>query len=146
SVLPGQSRFSFQGNGSGPLAETVTYRVGDQRVRVRRAVGGEEQIGQDFFSYLDEQLRDRAVPRAPGLPFEFNLGYVGYLGYELKAETGGAAAHQAPTPDAALVFVDRMLVLDHEEGTSYLLALSAGDDDAGARAWLEETDARLRAL
>ena len=80
------------GNGDGPLAEHVTYSVADGEVVVRRADGTAEQVRQPFFDYLDDQLRAREVPVPEGLPFEFNLGYVGYLGYELKAETG------APTP------------------------------------------------
>ena len=97
---------------------------------------------QQFFDYLDDQLRARAVPAPAGLPFDFNLGYVGYLGYELKAETGGTDVHASDTPDAALLFADRALVLDHETRTSYLLALSIAGDAAGtaeAEAWLATT-------
>jgi hypothetical protein len=28
----------------------------------------------------------------PALPFDFQLGFVGYLGYEMKAEMGGRAS------------------------------------------------------
>jgi len=31
-------------------------------------------------------------------------GLVGYLGFELKAECGGARAHASPSPDAAMFF------------------------------------------
>ena len=143
AVIPGLSRFSFMGDGSGPLAEYVTYDVDDGVVEVRRA-RERVRVRRPFFEYLGEELRRRAIAIPAGLPFDFNLGYVGCLGYELKAETGGQAPHRAETPDAALLFADRMLALDHLERTSYLLALSAGDDDAAARAWLEETSRRLR--
>ncbi len=149
SVVDGLSRFSFMGNGDGPLAEHVTYSVADGEVVVRRADGTAERVRQQFFDYLDDQLRAREVPAPAGLPFEFNLGYVGYLGYELKAETGGTDAHQSETPDAALLFADRALVLDHETRTSYLLALSIVGDAAGtaeAEAWLATTAEALRAL
>jgi para-aminobenzoate synthetase len=145
-VVDGLSRFSFLGNGDGPLAEYLTYRVAEGTVRISRQ-GKEERVARPFFDYLDETLRARAVPAPADLPFEFNLGYVGYLGYELKAETGGSAAHTSETPDAALLFADRMLVLDHQERASYLLALSR--DDAGATdaaGWLNETAAALPAL
>jgi para-aminobenzoate synthetase len=145
SVIPGLSRFSFMGDGSGPLAECVTFDVGEGVVDVQRA-GEHFRVHRPFFEYLDEELRRRATPTPAGLPFDFNLGYVGCLGYELKAETGGHAAHRADTPDAAFIFADRMLAIDHVEGTSYLLALSADGDDAGARAWLEETSRRLLEL
>jgi para-aminobenzoate synthetase len=145
AVIPGLSRFSFMGDGSGPLAEYVTFDVAEGVVDVHRA-GERFRIRRPFFEYLDEELRRRATPTPAGLPFEFNLGYVGCLGYELKAETGGHAAHHADTPDGALLFADRMLAIDHVEGTSYLLALSADGDDAGARAWLEHTSRRLLEL
>ena len=149
SVVEGLSRFSVMGNGDGPLAEHVTYSVADGEVVVRRADGTVERVRQPFFDYLDDQLRARAVPAPAGLPFEFNLGYVGYLGYELKAETGGTDAHQSDTPDAALLFADRALVLDHETRTSYLVTLSISGDAAGAaeaNAWLATTAEALRVL
>jgi para-aminobenzoate synthetase len=149
AVIEGLSRFSFLGDGSGPLSEYVTYRVADGAVTVRgpaRSGGTEEIVEQRFFDYVDEQLARRAVATPEGLPFDFNLGYVGFLGYELKAETGGNEAYRAETPDAALLFADRMLVVDHAEGVSHLLALSLGDDTAGATAWLDGTAARLTAL
>jgi para-aminobenzoate synthetase len=149
SVVDGLSRFSVMGNGDGPLAEHVTYSVADGEVVVRRADGTAERVRQQFFDYLDDQLRARAVATPAGLPFDFNLGYVGYLGYELKAETGGSDAHQSDTPDAALLFADRALVLDHKTRTSYLLALSIAGDAAGtdeAGAWLATTAQALSAL
>ncbi|MFF4188941.1 aminodeoxychorismate synthase component I [Streptomyces sp. NPDC001691] len=148
AVLDGLSRFSFLGAADGPLAEYVTYDVAERTVSVLHADGQTQQVREEFFDYLDERLRQRAVPTPQGLPFDFNLGYVGYLGYELKAETGGQAAHRSPTPDAAMLFVDRLVVLDHLERTSYLLALSdgaqAGTD--AAEAWLADTADRLCAL
>jgi para-aminobenzoate synthetase len=145
AVIPGLSRFSFMGDGSGPLAEYVTFDVARGVVDVRSG-DGHFHVRRPFFEYLDDELRRRAIPTPAGLPFDFNLGYVGCLGYELKAETGGHAAHRADTPDAALIFADRMLAIDHVDGTSYLLALSADGDDAGAHAWLEEASRRLREL
>ncbi len=145
AVIDGLSRFSFLGDGGGPLAEYVDYRVSDGFVTVRSG-GTEEIVEQNFFEYLDEQLALRRVPVPPGLPFEFNLGYVGYLGYELKAEAGAQAVHKAETPDAALLFADRMLAVDHAEGVSHLLALSLDGDTAEAGRWLDETERRLRAL
>ena len=142
AVIPGLSRFSFMGDGSGPLAEYVTFDVAEGVVDVHRA-GEHVRVRRPFFEYLGEELRRRATPTPAGLPFDFNLGYVGCLGYELKAEAGGHAAHRADTPDAALIFADRMLAIDHVEGTSYLLALSAEGDEAGALAWLEDASRRL---
>jgi para-aminobenzoate synthetase len=161
SVVDGMSRFSFMGDGSGPAAEYVTYRIADGiadgEVTVRSGRGETTRVGMPFFEYLDEQLRRRAAATPEHLPSDFNLGYVGYLGYELKAEAGGAAVHPADTPDAALLFADRMLLLDHHEGSSYLLALTTAGEDAedaedaddaedAAGGWLDRAAERLRAL
>ncbi|MBW5481411.1 aminodeoxychorismate synthase component I [Streptomyces bambusae] len=150
NVIDGLSRFSFMGDGTGPLSEYLTYQVLERTVRVHRPGGRDELVEQSVFTYLEDQLAQRRIPVPEGLPFEFNLGYVGYLGYELKADSGGQEAHKADTPDAALLFADRMVAFDHAEGATYLLALSAGSgaagDDLDARGWLDRTAARLRAL
>ncbi len=146
AVIDGLSRFSFLGDGTGPHAEYVTHSVAEGVTTIHRAGRAPERVHGPFFDYLDQQLRARATIAPEGLPFEFNLGYVGYLGYELKAETGGDARHVSETPDAALLFADRMLVLDHLEHVAYLLCLTTGSDEAAATAWLDATEARLREL
>ena len=40
-------------------------------------------------------------------------GWVGYLGYELKAQAGGRQAHRSGCPDAAFFFADRFVCVDH---------------------------------
>lgn len=101
STVESDARFTIMGDASGPRAEYITYDVADGTVLVHRSgvPAGTRRVR--FFDYLDEQLRARAVPPSPDLPFSFNLGYVGYLGYELKAEADGNAQHSADTPDAA---------------------------------------------
>jgi para-aminobenzoate synthetase len=135
-AVDGLSRFSFLGDGRGPLAEYVTHSVADGTVTVS-GPDGVTAVRRPFFDWLDEQVRERRIAAPAGLPFEFALGWVGYLGYELKAETGGAATHAAATPDAALLFADRILAIDHRDGVGWLLSLT---DDG----WLAETAARLR--
>jgi len=146
AVIDGISRFSFLGDGTGPHAEYITYSVADHAVTVHRADQEPEQIRQPFFEYLNEQLRRRDVTMGDDLPFDFNLGYVGYLGYELKSETGGSQQHQSETPDAALLFADRMLVLDHEKQTSYLLCLGSEVNHPEVITWLDEASVRLSSL
>ncbi|MFV0457626.1 MAG: aminodeoxychorismate synthase component I [Actinomycetales bacterium] len=154
AVEPGVSRFSFMGAPDGPLAETVEYDVTNRQVSLTRA--GAPESGPDsseifevesVFDYLDRQLRSRVISGTDReLPFEFCGGYVGYLGYELKAETTGRAAHRSPTPDACLMFVDRFLAFDHEERLVYLVALEqAGHADEVER-WFENTMHRLQRL
>lgn len=63
------------------------------------------------WDYLKHQLQLHKLEitdeTAQQLPFDFWGGFVGYLGYELKAECGGENAHEAPTPDAAMFLADR---------------------------------------
>ena len=53
------------------------------------------------------QVSTLCEPAEEGLPFDFWGGLVGYLGYELKAESGGDAAHTSSLPDAAFFLADR---------------------------------------
>ncbi|MGW6445210.1 aminodeoxychorismate synthase component I [Lentzea sp. NPDC055074] len=135
SVIDGLSRFSYLGDASGPLAEYLSYRISENTVTVEKN-GTTSRIESPFFAYLEEQLAQRAIPTPEGVPFDFNLGYVGYLGYELKAESGARTVNEAEEPDAAMVFADRLVAVDHVAGETYLLALSLDGADADALAWL----------
>jgi len=142
---PGLARFSYLGDDTGPHAEFVTYRVGaPTRVQARGTV---RQHAGSIFAYLQRELRAR-VADGPVLPFGFAGGYVGYFGYELKADCGAAHTHRAVTPDACWQFADRMVVIDHERGHTYLLALHDGSaaDAHTAAAWLDTVTGALRAL
>jgi para-aminobenzoate synthetase len=133
-----RGRFSFMGDSEGPLAAVVTYDVEAGETRIERG-GGVEVRAESIFGYLGREL-ERLRPLSAELPFDFDCGFAGYLGYELKAECDGAAAHTASTPDAAFVFADRLLAFDHHEQHTYLLSLTAADP------WIEETEQRLTAL
>jgi len=146
AALEPESQFSVMGDCSGPLAEYITYRVAETTVCVQRQDRPDEHVHQRFFDYIDEQLRTRAVPPIPELPFAFGLGYVGYLGYELKADAGSQLVHTSPTADAAFVFADRAVVIDHRGGCCHLLALSEEPDDPGVAKWFADTESRIRKL
>ena len=146
-IEPGLSRFTFLGAPAGPLGEILTYHTHEQAVHVRDHHGTTSRHPGTLFDHLQHQLAARALP-ATGLPFEFNLGYVGYLGYETKADSGGTAAHHADTPDGAFVFADRMLALDHAGHRAWLLALSSTRQTAGAQQaeqWLTDAARTLAA-
>ena len=140
------SRFTIMGDCSGPLAEYVTYRVAERRVDIHRADGSLVSEESTFFDYLDRQLKERATPPRHDLPFAFSLGYVGYLGYELKADVGGQLVHTAATPDASMVFADRALVFDHESGTCYVMALVVDHADPVTAAWFDTVVDSLEAM
>jgi len=147
SSLTGErgGRFSFMGDASGPLARVVTADVWTGRLSVESASGRTELSRASFFDWIEKDLRSHRT-EVPDLPFGFALGWVGYLGYELKAECGGARAHRSPHPDAAMIFADRAVAFDHADGTVHLLALCRAGAERDARAWLEETASRLTGL
>ncbi|HEY7593916.1 MAG TPA: aminodeoxychorismate synthase component I [Actinophytocola sp.] len=132
--------FSFLGDAAGPLARVATADVTARTVTVRSAAGDRVVEG----SFLDWLARDVAANRvrAGDLPFGFALGWVGYLGYELKAECGGSNAHRSALPDAAMIFADRAVAVDHGKRELHLLALDHPDNVT----WLDETAGRLRAV
>jgi para-aminobenzoate synthetase len=137
SVEGERGRFSFIGDSEGPLGAVVTYDVNAGQVRVE---SGEkvELHDESIFDFLDREQRLRR-DLSTDLPFDFDCGFVGYLGYELKADCDGEPAHRAPTADAAFILADRLIAFDHQQRRTYLLAL--GDSD-----WLEGTSHRLGAL
>ncbi|MFB6807356.1 aminodeoxychorismate synthase component I [Streptomyces sp. NPDC056387] len=150
SSLPGgdRGRFSVMGDATGPLARVATADVWSGCVTVGSAGGGSELVAAPFLEWLDRDLRSLHT-ELPQLPFDFTLGWVGYLGYELKAECGGDLVHRSPVADATMVFADRALVFDHAENATYLLALVEGTGEqssAAADAWLIGTGERLAAL
>jgi len=132
SNRPGErGRFSFMGDASGPLAEVVEHRAGE---------------GQPLLDRLQRRLNELRPAELPDLPFEFDCGFVGYLGYELKSECGYESPHSSPHPDAALLFSDRLVAFDHEEKATYLLCLHELGEEEAAEQWLAATTAQLAAL
>jgi len=121
---------------SGPGAATGTSYLGAS-TRVLTDADG------DLFDRLRSELAgSRLVAGAvPG----FSLGWVGWLGYELRAATMGEPVRESRYPDAALMYVDRALAFDHETREVWLLAL--GDESArwtpDLSAWRDETVATL---
>jgi para-aminobenzoate synthetase len=144
-VRPGLSRFSFMGVAAGRVGRTVSYRVG-HGVEVECA-GERTLLHETIFDYLARELRALET-QTPGLPFDFNGGFVGYLGYELKADCGAQPGHPAELPDACLLLTDRMVAFDHQEGRTHVIALADGSaaDIATAEGWMSATAQALAAL
>jgi para-aminobenzoate synthetase len=142
-VESGLSRFSFLGDAGGPHGETLRYEVGSGRVRSDRADGSGAWLTGSIYDVLRARLRERALADDAGLPFDLDGGYVGYLGYEMKAESTGAAAHRSALPDAVWLSATRFVAIDHQERRTYVAALVApGEDDAGpGDRWADATAA-----
>ncbi|MGW5609715.1 aminodeoxychorismate synthase component I [Streptomyces sp. NPDC003753] len=143
-VEPGLARFSFFGDGTGPLTEFVRYDVDAGVCEVERPGRPPRKVRASVFDYLKRQLATRRVD-ATGLPFDFTGGYVGYLGYETKADCGSVNRHRARTPDACWLFADRLIAVDHEEGATYAVCLAEDTPQATREAtdWLDAVTAQL---
>jgi para-aminobenzoate synthetase len=143
-VEPGLARFSFIGAPEGPLGQVVRYDVATGVLTVERA-DGREALRESVLDYCERELA-RLYADAPELPFGFTCGFAGYLGYELKAELGGALVRRSPLPDAALLFCDRLIAFDHGEQRVHMLALADNAGAPEADAWLAATARELEAL
>ena len=139
-----RSRFSFMGGAGGPLGACVTYDVGTRELAVSR--NGTTSVRQEpVFDFLRDALARMSLP-ADELPFDFNGGFVGYFGYELKADCDGDLAHTSPHPDAAFLLADRLIAFDHREHKTYLVCVTPTPHEAEAREWAGRIRRRLDAL
>ena len=143
-VERGLSRFSYLGDCGGPLGEVLSARVGTGVVTARNGT----EVPGSIFDVLDRRLRDSEPARIPELPFDLAGGYVGYFGYEMKAECGSPNRHVATQPDALWMLATRMLAVDHQTGRTWVLAL-AEDTERGirlAQLWVDQTVRTVTAL
>jgi para-aminobenzoate synthetase len=136
--------FSFMGDASGPLARIAVADVRRRDVTVLGA--GRRTISTgSFLGYIGADLAGMRVA-IPVLPFDFALGWVGYLGYELKGETTGDIVHRSGHPDATMIFADRGIAFDHARNDLYLLALARLGEEQQAVDWLEGAERRIAGL
>jgi len=145
SSRPGDgARFSFMGDAAGSHGATISYDLDAHEVTVTR--DGEEEVrSESIFEHLERELA-RLRPSAAELPFDFDCGFAGYLGYELRADCGAGRGPRSSLPDAAFIRAGRMIAFDHDQGHAYLLGLTGDEGEAEVAAWMDATDATLAAL
>lgn len=143
-VEAGLSRFSFMGDGSGANSLLVRYHSQTQELIVTQSDVITRRT-ESIFDYLKREIQ-LSSQSSEDLPFDFNCGFVGYFGYELKAECGSELVHPSPLPDAMFLFADRIIAIDHQEQTLYLLCLTRKGQTAQAEAWFEEIKSQLENL
>nr|WP_199332560.1 aminodeoxychorismate synthase component I [Anabaena catenula] len=134
-VEPGLSRFSFMGDSSGENSLLIHYRTLSQELTITQSDTVSFST-EGIFEYLKREIERRHC-QSHDLPFDFNCGFVGYFGYELKAECGSQSNHPSTLPDAMFMLADRMIAIDHQEQTLYLLCLIQQGQTASAEAWFE---------
>ncbi|MBO3460249.1 aminodeoxychorismate synthase component I [Aetokthonos hydrillicola Thurmond2011] len=134
-VEPDLARFSFMGDSSGENSLLIRYQTKSQELTVTNSHKITRRK-EGIFEYLKRELEWRRCS-SDDLPFDFNCGFVGYFGYELKAECGSQLNHPSSLPDAMFLLADRMIAIDHQEQTLYLLCLTQEGQKASAEAWFE---------
>lgn len=140
------SRFSYLGCADeGPLSYLLQYDVSTQSIKITKK-GEITHHTANLLPFLQQTLQSHQ-PEPTQFPFDFIGGFVGYLGYELKQETMGIQNHYTSMlPDASLLFLDRVIVFDHQENTLFLVALTSTEFEQEAEQWLTNTENRLQTL
>ena len=133
---------SFMGTTAGPHACVIEYDVEEQLVKMRRA---EETTAESesIFAVLDRELAAHRIDPPSELPDGLLGGFVGFLGYECKADCGSPGVHSSDVPDAVLMFANRVVAVDHLAHRTHLLALCDGDEPDAER-WLTDAEAIVR--
>jgi para-aminobenzoate synthetase len=134
---------SYMGTGAGPERRVVSYDVDSGEARIAGA-DGEALERNSIFSVLDREVSRLAATPPEGTPRGLVGGFVGYLGYECKADCGSPNEHSSDIPDALFMLADRIVAVDHTGGETHLMAVCHGDEEECER-WLEEAEALVRA-
>ncbi|CAK4621949.1 hypothetical protein LEN26_017978 [Aphanomyces euteiches] len=143
------ARFSYMGDASGPLSKYVAYDKWNETVTTSQ---GEELAKTHILDYLRGQLDHFAVEEATiDLPFDFCGGFVGYFGYEVlgvdsKSDLRVHPPDDMKVPDASFILADRVIVLDAQEPTVYLVAVTNDANKQVTQAWVDETKLHLQQL
>jgi para-aminobenzoate synthetase len=133
---------SFIGTTAGAQRCVIEYDVQEKAVTLHRAQGTTVELGS-VFDVLDRELAEHAIEPAPELPTGLLGGFVGYLGYECKADCGSPNVHRSDIPDAVLMLANRVIAVDHVGQRTHVAALCHGGDAAAER-WLADAEAAVR--
>ncbi|MBS7405587.1 MAG: gamma-glutamyl-gamma-aminobutyrate hydrolase family protein, partial [Oxalobacter sp.] len=142
----GSGRFSFMGCAGGTLGRIAKADIATRSIQITDS-SGTHTVRHSLFEWLEEDLAKKRIPRdGIDIPFEFTLGWMGYIGYEMKADGTEERPHPSPYPDAILLFCDRGIVIDHQEKQIHLLALSEKNVTGNAVKWLDDMANRFRSF
>jgi para-aminobenzoate synthetase len=128
---------SYLGTSAGRGRTLLEYDVEEKLTRVRR--GGRDLVERgSIFDLLDRELSRNQIEAPAEIARGLVGGYVGYLGYELKADCGAVNPHRSDLPDAMLMLANRVVAVDHANRHSHVLALARAEDGEAER-WFEAT-------
>jgi para-aminobenzoate synthetase len=138
-------RRSFLGTSGGSERCVLRYDVHDGVVRGERGDGSTEEQAS-IFDVLDGELAERRLRMPEGVPDGLLGGFVGYLGYECKADCGSPNTHRSDLPDAVLMFANRLVAVDHVRRETHLLAIYGTEPEGEVEAWLDGAERAVREL
>ncbi len=133
---------SYLGSSMGACRLVLEYDV-QQGILTRHDAAGVVKENGSFFQVLDRELEDRAIEPPQDPDHGLVGGFVGYLGYELKADCGATNAHRSDVPDAVQMLANRVIAVDHVRGRTHVLALAQGEEPE-AQQWLELAEREVR--
>ncbi len=130
---------SFLGTSAGAGRCVLEYDV-ESGTAIRHGASAATSERASIFDLLDRELAEHAIEPPPAdLPPGLMGGFVGYLGYELKADCGSPNAHRSDMPDAVMMLANRLVAVDHLRRRTHLVALCHGDE-AEAENWLDRAE------
>ncbi|HSS04973.1 MAG TPA: aminodeoxychorismate synthase component I [Solirubrobacterales bacterium] len=134
---------SYLGTSAGADRCVLEYDVESGTAR-RIGAGAETTERASIFDLLDRELSKHAIEPPPAdLPPGLMGGFVGYLGYELKADCGSPNVHRSDMPDAVMMLANRLVAVDHVRERTHLIVLCRSDE-AEAEIWLDQAEAVVR--
>jgi para-aminobenzoate synthetase len=126
---------SYLGTSAGRDRCLLSYDVEAGEVAIERARRSTVEH-RSIFDLLDREIAKQAVEPPVELARGLIGGFVGYLGYELKADCGSPNLHGSDMPDALMMLANRVIAVDHVRRRTYVCAVGR-EDDAEADAWVE---------
>ncbi len=133
---------SYIGTSAGPDRSVLEYDVARGIVTDRRA-DETRTLSGSIFDVLDRELQSRTLEPPAELARGLIGGYVGYLGYECKADCGASNVHRSDMPDAVLMLANRVIAVDHTSRRTFLMAVCSGDEEDADR-WLDRAERTVR--
>ena len=141
----GLRRFSFMGGGElGPEGMFLSYRINDRTLNLLQNGQSSKRTlhsKESFFHFIAEIMHNSRTnqndveyinDKSPRSCLPFLGGLVGYLGYEMNAESMSYGkddnqmrrkAAENVSPDASFIFADRLIGLDHLNEKMYIISL-----------------------
>lgn len=145
-IMADHSSFSIMGSVDQSHGNAILFDRAGKRLTLLKN-GNQSVVKRDLFEYLSEEIEKNSASPLTQFPFNFNGGFIGYFGYELKSELGFKTTHDSEVPDAALMFSSRFVVIDHTGNKIYSVAITKDPEEIeAARSWVSDVSNKLKGL